>query len=298
MNWTKRLNQGPRNIALGGGRIELLNWSYAPYLPDNRPHRHTHFEICQVGTHGQGRFIVENRPHELNPRDVFIARPGVTHQILNTASPNMELFWVSFILLPSDRPTGEVDALLRGFTDAHIAVAADNSERVAALWRALIVVGQGDPRPGAEEQLRGLITSLLLAFAQVGSVPDKVEVSGVDPSAAKVRLAVRYVHDNLNRRLPISELASEMRLSPRHLARLFALYLGTSPAAYIEQARLERAKTLLRCGSSPIKSVAGAVGYESVHHFSRAFARHVGVPPGAFRESGVYDVAKSQKRGL
>ena len=138
------------------------------------------------------------------------------------------------------------------------------------------------------------MTTLLLALAQAGSAPARVEATGADAGAAKLRLAVHYIHDNLDRRLPVAELASELSLSPRHLARLFAAHLGTSPAAYIEGARLERAKTLLQGSADPIKGIAGAVGYESVHHFSRAFSRRVGLSPGAFRSQGV---PKGQKRG-
>lgn len=293
MDWTERLNGGPRRIALEGGEIDILNWSYAAHLPDNRLHRHTHFEICQVGAYGRGRFLVEGRPHELGPGDVFIARPGVAHQIVNTASPEMELFWVSFLWLPEVRPPGadlpgrEVRALFSSFAGSPALVVADEGARVSILWRALKAVAQGGLRLAAEPQLRGLMTTLLLAIAQAGSElkPQPERPSAVAPGSAKVRLAVRYVHDNLCRRVPVSEVAAQMNLSPRQLARLFSRHLGVSPATYIERARLDRAKTLLKGTNTPIKEIAGAVGYESVHHFSRAFSRRFGLPPGAFREA-------------
>ena len=301
MDWIRRLNQGPQFIMLGGRKVEILNWSYAPHLPDNRLHRHTHFEICQVGAYGQGRFLVEGRPHDLNPWDLFIARPGITHQIINTTSPNMELFWVSFVWLPeADRPVNEIDALLSSFANSQKLVVRDEEGRISILWRALRVIVQGDLRLGTEEQLKGLMASLLLAIAQAGSElksPQIEEPTGMEPSAAKVRLAVRYVYDNLHRRLPVSEISSQLNLSPRHLARLFARHLGVSPASYIEQARLDQAKTLLQNTSTPIKGIANTVGYESIHHFSRAFSRRFGLPPGVFREADLKDVSKSQKRG-
>lgn len=300
MDWIKRLNQRPQLITLGRGRAEILHWSYAPHLPDNRLHRHTYFEICQVGAYGRGHFFVDGQPHDLRPHDLFIARPGVVHQIVNTDVPNMELFWVSFVWLPGgDRPAGEVDTLLSSFAGSSLLVVPDEGERVSALWRALRAVGQGDERPAAEEQLGALTASLLLAIAQAGSEMAGVTAgaTGADPGAAKVRLAVRYMHDNLDRRLSVSEVSSQLNLSPRHLARLFADHLGTSPAAYAEGARLAKAKTLLRHTRTPIKGVAQAVGYENVHHFSRAFSRRFGLPPGAFRGAGRQDVRKSQRRG-
>lgn len=311
VDWTERLNGRPQRLALEDSVVHILNWSYAAHLSDNRPHRHAHFEVCQVGSYGCGRFLVEGRPHELGPGDVFIARPGVVHQIVNTAAPEMELFWVSFLWLPEVRPSGsslpagEVRALFSSFAGSPALVVADEGERIGLLWQALRALARGGLRPAAEPQLEGLMTTLLLAIAQAGSklkVPPE-RPNAVSRGAAKVQLALRYVHDNLCRRVPVSELAAQMNLSPRQLARLFSCHLGISPAAYIERARLDRAKALLKGMGTPIKEVAGAVGYESVHHFSRAFSRHFGLPPGAFREAvleravNLKEVPKSQKRG-
>lgn len=223
----------------------------------------------------------------------------------------MELFWVAFLWLPEVWPSGaslpasEVRALFSSFAGSPALVVADEGARVAILWRALRAVTQGGPRPAAEQQLGGLMTSLLLAIAQAGSElkPQSERPSAAAPGLAKVRLAMHYVHDNLCRRLPVSEVAAQMNLSPRQLTRLFRHHLGSSPAAYVESVRLEQAKTLLKGSSTPIKEIAGAVGYESVHHFSRAFSRRFGLPPGAFREAdserevGPKDVPKSQKGG-
>lgn len=285
MDWTDRLNRDPQLITLGGGELELLSWNYAPHLPDNKPHRHTHFEVCQVGVYGRGSFMVAGHTHTLEPGDLFIARPGVVHQILNTAQPDMELYWASFNWLPG-RPHGELGTLLRSFADSSTLVVPDE-ERVAALWRALNVTAQGDGRVGLREQLTGLTTTLLLAIVQAGSGGAAgLREEPTDPGAAKVRLALRYIHDNVDRRLSVAEVAAQLNLSPRHLARLFAQHLGTSPAEYAERVRLEQARMLLQTSTTPIKEVASDAGYASVHAFSRAFTRRFSCPPGAFRRAG------------
>jgi AraC-like DNA-binding protein len=300
MDWINRLNQRPRLIALGEETAEVLHWAYSPHLPDNVPHRHTYFEICQVGGYGGGQFIVEGRPCMINPGDVFIARPGVIHQIVNAVHPHMELFWLSFTWTPrASAPEGEVSTLLHVFAASSILVAPDEDKRIAMLWQALRSIAQGSPRPGCEMQIANLTASLLLAMAQVGAGPAlslSQEMVGPPAGAAKVRLAARYVHDNLDRRLPVSEVAAQVHLSPRQLSRLFTQVVGIPPAAYIERTRLERACALLQHSSTPIKGIAAAVGYDNVHHFSRAFSRRFGCSPGAFRQASSGDVRKSQSR--
>ena len=287
MDWTERLNRGPGRIALGQGTAELLNWAYAPNLADNRPHRHTFFEVCQVGGYGRGRFTVEGREHELAPGTVFIARPGVVHQIVNTDSPGMELFWVCFGWTSGDgQGVGEVDGLLRAFAYSDAVTATDESGRLQAQWRALSVLAEDGVRPGYAAQIAAQITVLLLTIAQIGAGTDAgpiLETTEPEIGDRAARLAVRFIHDNLYRPLGVAEIANQVHASPRHLSRLFARFTGTSPAAYITQARLDRACGLLANSNAPIKEVAEAVGYPDVHYFTRVFAQRLGCPPGEYR---------------
>lgn len=287
MDWLERLNRGLGRMPLGQGTVEVLQWSYARHLADNRPHRHTFFEVCLVGGHGAGGFVVQDRAHPVGPGDLFIARPGVIHQIVNTGCPDMELFWVSFGWTPVlAKASGEVDSLLRAFAESPLLVAPEGQGQVGALWRALQSVAAGPPGSAYEVQYQALATALILGIAQAGSGRDRLPVtepSGPDPGDLAARLAIRFVHDNLNRPLPLAEIAAQVHLSPRHLSRLFTRFTGKSPAHYITHARMDRARGLLLRSQMPIKEVAVTVGYPDVHHFTRAFAVHFGCPPGEMR---------------
>jgi len=285
MDWLERLNRGLGRMPLGQGTVEVLHWAYARHLADNRPHRHTFFEVCLVGEYGMGEFIVQDRAHRVGPGDLFVARPGVIHQIVNTGCPNMELFWVSFGWTPAPaKPPGEADSLLRAFAEAEILVAP--GEQIVALWQALRAVAAAPPGGAYEMQYRALATALILGIAQAASGqggPTVTEPTGPDPGDLAARLAVRFIHDNLSRPLPLAEIAAQVHLSPRHLTRLFTRFTGKSPAHYITHARMDRARGLLLRSPLPIKEVAAMVGYQDVHHFTRAFTSHFGGPPGEMR---------------
>jgi len=287
MDWLERLNRELGRMPLGQGTVEVLQWAYARHLADNRPHRHTFFEVCLVGDYGAGEFIVQGRTHPVGPGDLFVARPGVIHQIVNTGCPNMELFWVSFQWTPaSTKPPGEADALLRAFAESPILVAPEGHGQVAALWRALQAVASGQAGRAYEMQYQALATALILGIAQAGSERDRLAVAeppGPEAGDLAARLAVRFIHDNLNRSLPLAEIAAQVHLSPRHLTRLFTRFTGKSPAHYITHARMDRARGLLLRSPMPIKEVAATVGYPDVHHFTRAFTAHFGSPPGEMR---------------
>ena len=284
MEWTERLNRDSGRMPLGSGTVEVLQWAYAPHLADNRPHRHTFFEVCLVGAHGRGEFLVQEQAHPIGPGNVFVARPGVIHQIVNTGEPDMELRWVSFQWTPPPQSSSEADTLFRAFSESSIVAA--QSGTVDALWRALEAAAGEPPGLAGEEQRRLLATALLLGIAQAGAEQFAVpETTGTEPSNLPARLAVRFIHDNLNRPLPLPEIAAQVHLSPRHLSRVFLKFTGKAPAHYITHARMDRARGLILRSDLPLKEIAASVGYPDIHHFTRVFTAHFGSPPGEARRN-------------
>ncbi len=74
-------------------------------------------------------------------------------------------------------------------------------------------------------------------------------------------------------------------ISVRHMSRLFDEEVGTTPARYVEQVRLEAAQVLLETGDDSLPVVARRTGFGSAESLRRAFVRHLGMTPGAFRTS-------------
>ncbi len=200
----------------------------------------------------------------------------------------MELFWVCFQWTPSIAgKTEDLDRLLRAFATSPILVAADEQNRLTTLWQALRAVAASPPVLGWEQQQEALATALLVGIAQAGSAPSlrpPEEPLGPDAGDRTARLAVRFIHDNLGRPLPLTEIAAQVSVSPRHLTRLLTRFTGKAPAQYITHARMDRARGLLLHSELSIKEVAVTVGYPEVHHFTRAFSTHFGCPPGAMRK--------------
>ena len=173
MDWIERLNRGAGRIRIGQGMVEVLQWAYEPHLADNRPHRHTFFEVCLVGSHGAGDFIVQNQAHSVGLGTLFVARPGVIHQIVNCKSPEMELTWVSFQWTPdTTKPEDDADRLLRAFADSEVLAAPDEQGTLAALWQTLRALGGAAPGAAYELQYQALTTALILGIAQTASQHD------------------------------------------------------------------------------------------------------------------------------
>ncbi|ALV30982.1 AraC family transcriptional regulator [Streptomyces sp. CdTB01] len=114
-------------------------------------------------------------------------------------------------------------------------------------------------------------------------------------SQFSVRSQIPYSRQELLRRIldavaedpgadhSLSAMARRAGVSVRHLARLFHEEVGTTPARYVEQVRVEAAQILLETGDDPMAVVARRTGFGSAESLRRAFVRHLGVTPGVFR---------------
>jgi AraC family transcriptional regulator len=113
----------------------------------------------------------------------------------------------------------------------------------------------------------------------------EMELSRAGLVDRRIRRAVELMHAQLERDLPLEEVARAAHLSPFHFARLFKKLTGATPHAYLAQLRAERARALLAETDLSITEVAARVGYMSPSHFSKAFRQAAGLSPRAFRKA-------------
>ncbi|GAA1537728.1 DJ-1/PfpI family protein [Actinomadura kijaniata] len=92
-----------------------------------------------------------------------------------------------------------------------------------------------------------------------------------------------FIAENLDGDLSAAALAERMCLSERHFARVFRQEAGTTPAAYVEAARVEAARRLLEGTDQPLDRVAAACGLGSVETLHRALRKQIGTTPAAYR---------------
>jgi transcriptional regulator GlxA family with amidase domain len=92
-----------------------------------------------------------------------------------------------------------------------------------------------------------------------------------------------WIADNLDSDLRVETLAERAAMSPRNFARFFRREVGLTPAAYVEELRVERARQLLEESSDSIELISTRCGFGTPETMRRAFGRRVGVAPAAYR---------------
>ncbi len=93
----------------------------------------------------------------------------------------------------------------------------------------------------------------------------------------------KIVEENLeDEAFQVSELCLKIGVGERQLYRKLHALLGCTPAAYIRQIRLDRAKQLLEKGAGTVSEITFMVGYANTSAFARAFREAFGKAPSAF----------------
>ncbi|OAB38702.1 hypothetical protein PMSD_06720 [Paenibacillus macquariensis subsp. defensor] len=102
----------------------------------------------------------------------------------------------------------------------------------------------------------------------------------------RVREAVIYIEDHIQRKLTIDDVAAKVGYSKFHFQRLFHHASRQTLGQYILSRKLTEAAMQLWEEQSKIVEIAYAYGFESHETFSRAFKNRFGMSPFAFKRGG------------
>jgi len=150
----------------------------------------------------------------------------------------------------------------------------------AGMDLALALVEEDLGRDVALEAARWLVVFLQRPGGQA-QFSAQLAVQAAD--RAPLRELQAWIPDHLADDLSVPALARRTVMSDRNFARAFRRETGMTPGAYVETARVERARIALETGDLPVETVAEQTGFGTVETMRRAFRRRVGVSPASYR---------------
>ncbi|MBN8526488.1 MAG: helix-turn-helix transcriptional regulator [Planctomycetes bacterium] len=199
-----------------------------------------------------------------------------------------ELAPQSFSIVPATIPHDQVN-----LTDAVticMGVDASGLESFAGAWADPGGILQA-PLTAMCRELRGrergydmVARGLLLEVVALAQRQILREADGdMSPHEHIVRRALEII-EHRDGALSVAEVAAQLFISPDFLRHLFQRHADGSPNHYIAQARLARAKVLLRQPGMAVAETARLCGFENVHYFSRFFRKATGRTATEFRQ--------------
>ncbi len=103
---------------------------------------------------------------------------------------------------------------------------------------------------------------------------------------ARISEATRIIRDRHSDRLSLGDVAEAVGLSRERLSRLFHETLGITFSEYLNYARLETARWLLRETELSVTEVAFSSGFQSLSQFHRRFRAAESTSPRLYRQQG------------
>lgn len=109
--------------------------------------------------------------------------------------------------------------------------------------------------------------------------------ASVDSAQRLASRAAALIEDGLPEGAGLEDLAARLRVTSRHLRRVFHTEFGVSPVEYSQTQRLLLAKRLLTDTALPVTEIALAAGFHSLRRLEALFHERYGLSPRMLRQS-------------
>ena len=114
----------------------------------------------------------------------------------------------------------------------------------------------------------------------------EVGITGKD-TVDVIDRAIHYMHDNLQRKLNVQDIAHYLHLSPSHFSSIFHKRTGFPPIDYFTRLKVQKACEYLDLHGMKINQICPLIGYEDPLYFSRVFTKIMGMSPSRFKNRGM-----------
>jgi len=154
---------------------------------------------------------------------------------------------------------------------------SESGDRYESMKVALVMIkrdlGLDVARRVAERLLPEAATKLIPFFGDNGAVT----------TADKIRTAARWLQDNCQRTISVSEAAQVVSMSERNFLRHFKIEMGIRPFDYLLQARLAVTCSLLTDSELPVDKIARRSGMGNGDRLAKIFRKYFKISPTEYR---------------
>jgi len=101
--------------------------------------------------------------------------------------------------------------------------------------------------------------------------------------SSQVQQCCEYIQLHVEDKITVDQLAQQVGHAKNYLIKKFHKETGKTIGAYITEAKMERAKLLLKEPGKSVQDVAEQLGYATQSHFGELFRKYTGMTPAQWR---------------
>ncbi|WP_435921343.1 helix-turn-helix domain-containing protein [Paenibacillus sp. DYY-L-2] len=279
LNWFTSDEQFPFYIQYGG------------HEEDTSHHRHADFSELVIVLNGHATHVVNSEESFIKKGNAFVINGRTAHsykdphdfkicnimfksEMLKSAGQDLRIsngFQALFILEPFYRNIHAYKSKLN--------MSISSLEYVSSLVSVMIEEYQNKLQ-GYQTMLASRFMELVVYLSRQYDNQEK----GVDNSLMHLANAISYIEEHYLEPVSLDTIASKSGISVRHLNRIFQAYYQTTPIAYLQRLRAERACTLLKRTTLPVTQISFECGFNDSNYFARLFKKLYGVSPKSYRK--------------
>jgi AraC-like DNA-binding protein len=237
----------------------------------HRMHHSDHLLIyC---TEGKAFLNIQDEPHTVEAGDLLLLPAGADHRYTADPEDPWTIHWVHYT-----GPLAEDFGSYMGFNNTTRIRRLGRQPRMLVDFNGLLSVRQTGFRA------RGLIHAANRLRQLLAAVPINVNEASLEKKSGLDTIH-NYMHEHLNARISLEQLAEIAGLSPAHFATRYRELTGTSPIRHFLHLKVEQACQYLDTTHLSFADISRQLGYDDAYYFSRLFKKVMGQSPRDYRHT-------------
>lgn len=260
---------------------------------------HPFYEILCIAS-GEMTLEFMNESFRSGSRTLFLIPDNVPHQLFKHSASS------SFWYLELDKGTGPLPGAasfpsvgeavvwnrLQCGDEAMASGPGELAGLIAATADSIVATMQSDSLTrNGELRERIVLLDVSKLFLQITAALQQrhllfaasPEPEDENPNKQIVLDLMQYMENAYLHEVKLQMLASRAHMASSYLIRLFKTHTGTTPYQYLQDLRMNAAKSYLTNTSMTVKDIAETNGFPSIHYFSRQFKKKYGMSPSQWR---------------
>ena len=226
-------------------------------------------------TRGEGIFESTNqKPVKVREGDIFLLFPQEWHTYKPVDSVGWHCYWLGFKGRNMD------DRVRAGFlSPQHPIYHVGFSDNIIRLFDSAYKCALQE-EAYSQQMLAGIVNHLI---GTLYSLERNIMWGKNSEHVDMINRARLIMSREVEGDLTIQQIAEQLGVSYSSFRKLFKEYTGISPALYLQDLKLQRAKELLTTTDMIIKEIAYKLNFDSPDYFSSKFKLKTGLKPSDFR---------------